>query len=93
MTGGLLSALLLAGFRVRSRVSYLLTPALLLKGLIWIFALYQISEFGPGLNIQTSGHVYIVVAGLFFFLDMVFDLVLGFSPFLSQIVSSHGEAG
>lgn len=85
VTGGLFSALLLAVFRVRSRVSYLLTPALLLKGLIWIFALYQISEFGPGLNIQTSGHVYIVVAGLLFFLDMLFDLLLGFLPFYRKL--------
>jgi len=80
VTGAILSAILLAVARVRSRVSYLLTPALLIKALAWLYALYKISEFGPGFNIRTTGYVYITVAGLLFFLDMVFDLLLGFLP-------------
>ena len=85
VAGGTLSALLLAIVRVRSKVSYLLTTGLLIKVLLWLFALYKISLFGPGFNIQTTGLVYIVVAGLLFFMDMVFDLVLGFFPFYRRL--------
>lgn len=79
--GGILSSILLGFARVRSRVSYLITPGLLIKALIWLFVLFQISVVGPGFNIQTTGYVYIVVAGLLFLLDMIFDLVMGFFPF------------
>jgi len=85
LAGGILSSVLLGLVRVRSRVSYLLTPGLLVKALIWIFALYKISTFGPGFNIQISGYVYIVVAGLLFLLDMIFDLVMGFFPFYQRL--------
>ncbi len=81
LAGLLLSSLVLRVAGVRSRVSYLLTPGLLIKVLIWVGALLLISETGPGFNIRTSGLVYIVVAGLLFLLDMVFDLVMGFFPF------------
>ena len=50
-----------------------------------ILALSKISEFGPGLSIIITGQVYIVVAGLLFFLDMAMDLVLGFFPFYSKL--------
>ncbi len=85
LIGGLLSVILLGIAHVRPKVSYLFTPGLLIKGLIWILTLYKISEFGPGFNIQTTGQVYIVVAGLLFFLDMLFDLVLGFFPFYHKL--------
>lgn len=85
LIGGLLSVLLLRIAHVHPKVSYLLTPGLLIKGFIWVLTLFFISEFGPGFNIQTSGHVYIVVAGLLFFLDMLFDLVLGFFPFYHKL--------
>jgi hypothetical protein len=81
----MLSSLVLRVTGVRSRVSYLLTPGLLIKVLIWIGALLLISETGPGFNIRTSGLVYIVVAGLLFLLDMVFDLVMGFFPFYRRL--------
>ncbi len=81
VAGGILSSVLLGFAGVRSRVSYLITPGLLIKVLIWLIVLFQISIVGPGFNIQTTGYVYIVVAGLIFLLDMVFDLVMGFFPF------------
>ena len=81
MAGGLLSIALLAVARVRSKVSYLLTPGLILKAAVWLAALSAISTFGPGFNIQTSGYVYALIAGLLFLLDMLFDLVLGLFPF------------
>ncbi len=83
LAGGILSSGLLAIARVRSKVSYLFTPGLILKTGIWIFSLAMISELGPGFNIQISGYVYLMVAGLLFLLDMVFDLVTGFLPFYS----------
>jgi len=83
--GGLLSSVLLRFARVRSRVSYLLTPGLIIKAVIWIFALYKISILGPGFNIQITGYVYIVVAGLLFLLDMIFDLIMGFFPFYQSL--------
>lgn len=79
--GSILSGILLLIAGVGIKTSYLVTPGLLIKLLIWLIALYKISVIGPGFNIQTTGYVYIVLAGLLFLLDMVLDLVLGFLPF------------
>ena len=81
LMGGIISTILLRLAKVRSKVSYLLTPSLILKTVIWVSALSLISTAGPGFNIQTSSYIYLVLAGLLFFLDMIFDLVLGFFPF------------
>ena len=83
--GGILSLLTLSVARIKSKVSYLLTPSLLIKTMIWLLALYQVSVVGPGFNIQLTGSVYIVVAGLFLLLDMLFDLVMGLFPFYSRL--------
>jgi hypothetical protein len=83
--GTLLSFLLLGISGVRPRVTYLVTPGLLIKVVIWIGALLLVSEAGPGFNMQTTGLVYIVVTGLLFFLDMLFDLVMGFFPFYRRL--------
>jgi hypothetical protein len=71
--------------KVKSKVNYLFTPGLLIKTAIWLFSLSMISTFGPGFNIAISSYVYLVVAGLFFFLDMVFDLLLGIFPFYRSL--------
>jgi curved DNA-binding protein CbpA len=81
LVGGILSSSVLIAARVKSKVGYLFTPGLILKVAIWFFSLAMISEFGPGFNIQTSGYVYLLIAGLLFLLDMAIDLVLGFFPF------------
>lgn len=81
LAGGLLSTMMLALVRVRSKVTYLLTPGLLVKAGIWLAALSAISSFGPGFNVQTSGYIYALIAGLLFLLDMLFDLVMGLFPF------------
>ena len=83
--GGIVSAMVLKLARVRSKISYLFTPGLILKMAIWIFSLLMISSMGPGFNIQLSGYVYLVVAGLLFFLDMLFDLVIGIFPFYRKM--------
>jgi hypothetical protein len=85
IAGGALSSLILIVARVRSRNSYLFTPGLLLKAIVWLSCLALISEPGPGFNIQISQYVYLVVAGLLFFLDMLFDLLLGFFPFYRRM--------
>lgn len=85
VAGGLFTMALLRLARVRSKVSYLLTPGLMLKALIWLVCLALISSLGPGFDIQISGYVYLIVAGLFFLLDMVFDLVMGFFPFYRKL--------
>jgi len=85
LCGGMLSFLLLKLAKVNSKVSYLFTPALLIKTAIWLVSLYMISTVGPGFNIAISGYVYLVVAGLLFFLDMVFDLVMGIFPFYRKL--------
>jgi hypothetical protein len=83
--GGMLSFLALKMARVQSKVSYLITPGLLIKMLIWLISLYLISTLGPGFNITISGYVYLVVVGLFFLLDMFFDLVMGIFPFYRSL--------
>jgi hypothetical protein len=85
LCGGILSVLLLKMARVQSKVSYLFTPGLMIKTAIWLFSLYMISTVGPGFNIAISSYVYLMVAGLLFFLDMVFDLVMGIFPFYRRL--------
>ena len=85
LSGGILSVLLLKMARVQSKVSYLFTPGLLIKTAIWLFSLYMISTVGPGFNIAISSYVYLMVAGLLFFLDMIFDLVMGIFPFYRRL--------
>ncbi|MEZ5070179.1 MAG: J domain-containing protein [Bacteroidales bacterium] len=80
-----LSIVLLRVAGVRSKASYLFTPGLAIKIGIWVLALSRISTFGPGFNVETSGWVYLTVAGLIFFLDMAFDLVVGFFPFYGRM--------
>ena len=85
LAGWILSGLLLGIGRIKSKVSYLLTPGLIMKLLIWLFALYKISVVGPGFNIRLTGSVYIMVVGLLFLLDMLFDLIMGFFPFYHRL--------
>ncbi|MCK4880552.1 MAG: DnaJ domain-containing protein [Bacteroidales bacterium] len=85
LIGGVFSTMMLKLAKVRSKVSYLLTPGLLVKAVIWIVSLILISNMGPGFNIQISEYVYMMVAGLLFLLDMVFDLVIGFFPFYRKM--------
>jgi len=83
--GGFFSFLLLLTAGVKSKVTYLFTPGLLIKTGVWLVSLSLISTFGPGLNIAISSYVYLVVAGLLFFLDMIFDLVMGIFPFYRSL--------
>jgi len=85
LVGWMLSAMLLFMAGVRPKSGYLFTPSLLIKAGIWILSLALISQFGPGLEVHVSGYVYLVLAGLLFLLDMVFDLVMGLFPFYSRL--------
>jgi hypothetical protein len=82
---GLLSFLLLKVCRVLPKASHLYTPALIIKSGIWLVALFLVSETGPGFDIHLSPYVLIVVFGLFFLLDMLFDLVFGLFPFYNKL--------
>jgi len=84
-TGGLLSLLTLYIVGVKSKVSHLFTPSLIIKLAIWVFVLYEISIKGPGFNIQFTSALYIALAGLFLILDMVFDLVTGLFSFYPKL--------
>jgi hypothetical protein len=83
--GGIFSTIILKLAKVRSKVSYLVTPGLIVKAVIWMVALALISSVGPGFDIRISGYVYLVVAGLLFLLDMAFDLLIGFLPFYRKM--------
>jgi hypothetical protein len=85
LVAGIFSIVLLKLAGVRSKVSYLLTPGLIVKALVWLLSLSLISKLGPGFNIQVSGYVYLLITGLLFFLDMVFDLIFGFLPFYRKM--------
>jgi hypothetical protein len=85
MAGGIFSSILLRLARVRSKVAYLLTPGLLVKAFVWLVCLGLISSLGPGFDIRVSSYVYLVIGGLLFFLDMVYDLVFGFLPFYRKM--------
>lgn len=76
----IISAVLLKVARVKSKSSYLCTPGLIVKVLVWLVCLGLISDLGPGFDIQISEYVYLVVFGLLFFLDMTIDLLFGFLP-------------
>lgn len=80
--------------RVHSKTSYLVTPALIIKLTVWIAVLFSISQRGPGFDISLGEYRYIVIAGLLFLLDMVFDLVFGLFPFYRRMfvpVISQGK--
>ena len=79
------SAILLKLAKVKPKAAYLLTPLLILKVLVWLVCLGLISNLGPGFDIQLSGYVHLVIGGLLFFLDMVFDLLFGFLPFYPKL--------
>jgi hypothetical protein len=83
--GGLLSSILLKLAGIRSKVSYLFTPGFIMKITLWLVSLALISRLGPGFDLQISSYVYLVMAGLLFFLDMIFDLVFGFLPFYRRL--------
>ncbi len=85
LAGGIISVAVRMIVHVRSQSSYLLTPSLLIKMGIWVIALLSISHFGPGFDIHLTTYVYFVVGALLLFLDILYDLVLGFFPFYNKL--------
>jgi len=83
--GMALSTLVLKMAGVREKSSYLLTPELLVKMVLWLGAMAAVSVFGPGFEVRTTSAVYIVVAGMLFLLDMLFDLLVGLFPFYKKM--------
>ncbi|MEX0987271.1 MAG: J domain-containing protein [Bacteroidales bacterium] len=85
VVASLISFLILQISRVKSKTSYLMTPALIIKLTVWSLVILAISETGPGPDLTLNSYKFIVFAGLFFLLDMVFDLLLGFFPFYQKL--------
>jgi hypothetical protein len=85
ISGGLISFLVLKVVGVKSKTSYLFTSALIVKSLVWMGALLGISYLGPGFDIHLSEYIYLVLAGLFLILDMLFDLIFGLLPFYKKM--------
>lgn len=85
LAAALVSFLLLKISGVKSKTSFLFTPALCIKATAWTFAMLSISHFGPGFDIVPGEYKWIVIAGLFFLLDMLFDLLLGLFPFYQRL--------
>lgn len=81
----LVSYLVLKITGVKSKTSFLFTPALCIKAVVWIIGMLSISQFGPGFDIVPGEYKWIVIAGLFFLLDMLFDLLLGLFPFYHRL--------
>ncbi len=82
---GNLSLLVLRIARVKDKNSYLFTPGLIIKMALWVIVICSISVFGPGFDVRLTSTVYIVVAGMLFLLDMLFDLVMGIFPFYRKL--------
>jgi len=70
---------------VKPKTSFLLTPSLIIKLMIWIIVMLAVTRTGPGFNVTLTGYKYIVMAGLLFLLDMLFDLILGLFPFYRKL--------
>lgn len=70
---------------VKGKTSFLFTPSLIIKIGIWLMAVSVISRFGPGFEISLNEYKYILFTGLFFLLDMLFDLVCAAFPFYSRL--------
>lgn len=81
----LVSVLVLKITGVRSKTSFLFTPALCIKAAAWIIVMLSISHFGPGFDLVPGEYKWVVIAGLFFLLDMLFDLLLGLFPFYQRL--------
>lgn len=82
---GVTSVFILLISRTKSKTSFIITPAFLIKMGVWLLVFALLSEFGPGFNVRSSEYLYLSVAGLFLILDMVFDLVFGFFPFYNKL--------
>ncbi|MFC2090150.1 J domain-containing protein [Bacteroidota bacterium] len=83
--GAGITSILLIILGIRSKTSYLLTPALAIKMAIWVIGALLFSEFGPGFNIEINEYKYLLFGGLLFFTDMIFDLVFGLFPFYQKL--------
>jgi len=83
--GALASLMILKLSRVKGKTSYLFTPAFLIKSGVWLIVLLFISNYGQGFIIELSDYKFLAMGGLFFLLDIVFDLFLGFFPFYPRL--------
>lgn len=85
VTSGIISVVILRSTKVKGKTSFLFTPSLVIKSCVWFLAILAISSTGPGFDISLSEFKFILFAGLFFLLDMIFDLIFGMFPFYQKL--------
>jgi hypothetical protein len=74
--GGVLSGILMLLTWTRPKSLFLINPILLLKLGIWLFCLFMISDYRHGWHIYAGQYIYLTVAILLFFLDILVDPIL-----------------
>lgn len=73
LAGGIFSSLLLLLFRTRPKSMFLLNPYILIKLCIWLIFLGLVSYRTSGWHIYAGEYIYLTVAILLFFLDILVD--------------------
>ncbi|MFN8207412.1 MAG: DnaJ domain-containing protein [Bacteroidales bacterium] len=74
--GGILSGFLMLLTWTRPKNLFLINPIILIKLSIWLSCLFLVSNYQHGWHIYTGPYIYLTVAILMFFLDVVIDPVL-----------------
>jgi hypothetical protein len=81
LLGGLLGRMLLLGNRTRSNISYLFSPGLIIRVVIWLICITLASSFSFNpFNIRTTDSIYFVVTSIVIFdsfLMQLINLILG----------------
>ena len=80
-----IACLLLLITRTRSKVSYLLTPLMIIKILIWVLVIISQSTVYPGFILANTDFLILFLALMLVFLDMVLDLILRIFPFYYKL--------
>lgn len=84
-SGILLSCLLMLLTGTRSKVSYLLNYFLLIKISLWMLIIISQTTLYPGFILKSTDFTGFFVVVLFFFGDMILDLILKLFPFYHKI--------
>lgn len=75
------AGLILLIARTRSKVSFLLTPFLIIKIVIWLLVMMSQTYLHPGFILAYNDILILLIALMLVFLDMFLDLVLRAFPF------------
>ena len=84
LLAGLISGIISLTTRTRFKASFLLTPFMILKVVIWILVLLTQTYVYPGFILASTSVSFILVLLMVFFLDMILDLILRIFPFYNR---------